>query len=194
MGVAQQTETPLGVECLLRQLRGKIDEGDTRAEQAERRANLAESEANRLRDVRELLTQAGQVLTDLTTWRQVASCATAQTAAENALRVAKATDLPTARERLSEAEADATMGAYADGAVDGKNAEQRKTQLDAYLAGHEAVRAAREHLRAVETRATNLEAALAVAETEHKTALARWNTARAQAELLAAMLTAVAGK
>jgi len=49
-------------------------------------------------------------------------------------------------------------------------------------------------VRATEMRVAKLEAAAAVAEAEHKTALLRWNAARTQAELLAAMLAAVAGK
>jgi hypothetical protein len=177
---------------LQHEVNSELEAAQNRAGQAESRAALLDAQCEELRDTGVLVAQGQQVLTDLTAWKQVASCAVAQTAAENDLRITKATDLPRAKERLDEAEADATMGAYADGAVDGKNAEQRKTQLDAYLVSNEAVRAAREHLRAVETRVVNLEAALAVAETEHKAALARWNTARAQAELLAAMLTAVA--
>jgi len=189
----ERTENPPDVDCLLRQLRSAVDDGNKRAEDAERRAILMEDEVERLGDVHDLLRQAGQVIVEIGTWRQVAACAMAQTTAENDLRAAKASDLSLAKERLSEAETEATLQAYAT-IVDGKNAEQRKTQLDAYLAKNEAVRAAREHLRAVETRVTNLEAALAVAEAEHKTALLRWNAARTQAELLAAMLAAVAGK
>jgi len=102
--------------------------------------------------------------------------------------------LPVAKERLSDVEAEATLQGYADGAIDGKNAEQRKSQLDAYLAGQERVRDARERVRATEMRVAKLEAAAAVAEAEHKTALLRWNAARTQAELLAAMLAAVSGK
>lgn len=189
----ERTEKPPDVDCLLRQLRSAVDDGNKRAEDAERRAILMEDEVERLGDVHDLLRQAGQVIVEIGIWRQVAACAMAQTTAENDLRAAKANDLSLAKERLSEAETEATLQAYAT-IVDGKNAEQRKTQLDAYLAKNEAVRAAREHLRAVETRITNLEAALAVAETEHKAALLRWNTARTQAELFAAMLAAVAGK
>lgn len=193
MTVTEPIERPLEVDCLLRQLRSKIDDGNARAQQAERRAMLMEVEVERLGDVHDLLRQAGQVVIEIDTWRQVAACAMAQTTAEHDLRVAKASDLSLAKERLFEAETEGTLQAYAT-VVDGKNAEQRKSQLDAYLAKNEAVRAAREHLRAVETRVTNLEAALAVAEAEHKTALLRWNAARTQAELLAAMLAAVSGK
>ena len=184
----------IDLERVFGQVRSGITRLNTRVATAEDRVELLKAETERLRDVRDILTQARQALIDLGTWEEVATCAATLTKADNDLRAAKATELPVAKERLSDVEAEATLQGYADGAIDGKNAEQRKSQLDAYLAKNEAVRAAREHLRAVETRVTNLEAALAVAEAEHKTALLRWNAARTQAELLAAMLAAVSGK
>jgi DNA repair exonuclease SbcCD ATPase subunit len=184
----------IDLERVFGQVRSGIIRLNTRVATAEDRVELLKAETERLRDVRDILTQARQALIDLGTWEEVATCAATLTKADNDLRAAKATELPVAKERLSDVEAEATLQGYADGAIDGKNAEQRKSQLDAYLAKNEAVRAAREHLRAVETRVTNLEAALAVAEAEHKTALLRWNAARTQAELLAAMLAAVSGK
>ena len=184
----------IDLERVFGQVRSGITRLNTRVATAEDRVELLKAETERLRDVRDILTQARQALIDLGTWQEVAACAATLTKADNDLRAAKATELPVAKERLSDVEAEATLQGYADGAIDGKNAEQRKSQLDAYLAGQERVRDARERVRATEMRVAKLEAAAAVAEEEHKMALLRWNAARTQAELLAAMLAAVAGK
>lgn len=188
-----QNET-LSVDTLLGQLRERLDAADARASAAERYAAQAEAENERLHSVHELVARSGLILDDLATWREVAARATALNEADTALRTAKAMDLPAAKERVSEAETEATMAAYAAGLITGKNAEQRKVELDAYLAGQEPVQAAREHLRSAEARIVNLEAAVAVADAEHKAALGRWNAARSSADLLAAMLIAVAGR
>ena len=174
-----QNET-LNVDTLLGQLRERLDAADARASAAERYAAQAEAENERLHSVHELVARSGLILDDLATWREVAARATALNEADTALRTAKAMDLPAAKERVSEAETEATMAAYAEGAVTGKNAEQRKVELDAYLAGQERVVKAREHLRA-SRRIVNLKAAVAVADAEHKAALGRWNAARSGA-------------
>ncbi len=149
--------------------------------------------APRDRDVLETIGQAQAVLADLHEWHSVSGAQLSMVSAQNAVREAKSLDLPRAREQVAEAEAEAMMDAYAEGAIDGKNAEQRKTQTDAWLARHEGVLAARDACRAVEARVVDLEAEAAVAEAEYKAALAKWNSAQAAAGLLSAMLRALAG-
>lgn len=194
MTVTETTTEALNVDCLLRQLRGRIEEQEERAQAAERYAAQVEAENERMHSVRELVAQGSTILDDLSSWQSVRTTSLAQTTAENALREAKAIDLPSARERLDAVITDATMAGYAEGAVTGKNAEQRKVELDAYLAGQEPVLVAREHLRSTEAELVALESEVAVADAEHKAALGRWYAARSASELMAAMLVAVAGK
>lgn len=175
------------------QMPTELEYANMRATDAERRAMRMEEQLERVTNLQDLLTQAGQVLSDLDCWQEVNACARTQTAAENALREARTGDLLFAKERLHEAETAALLDVY--GAVaGGKKAEQRKAQIDAYLVQNEAVRAAREHLHVVEARVTSLEAALAMAKTDHRIALLHWNSARAKAGLFSAMLVAAAGR
>lgn len=173
----------LSVDALLGELRNRLF-ASAQAEGDNERLHLAHG----------LVARGELILEELATWRDVAERASALAEQQTALRDAKGLDLPAARERLAEAETEATMAAYAEGAVAGKNADHRKVELDAYLAGQQDVVKAREHLRAVETRILNIEAAQAVADSEYKAALGRWHAAQAGAELLAAMLMAVAGR
>lgn len=111
---------------------------------------------------------------------------------ETELAGLKAVDLPRAKGALDLATNTASMDAYAKGVIDGKNAEQRKLQLDAYLAADEGLAAAQAALAALEGQMASLEAQIARANGDYKAAAARLSATRARAELWSARLRALA--
>lgn len=185
---------PATVESLLGQLRQQIEEHEGRAKDAEARCAMLEGVLCRTSYIDELDDQAQEALTELGCWDDLRDAERVRAAKESVLRVAKTVTLPREKEAYDAVVTEVTMEAYAEGAVDGKNAEQRKVQMDGYLATNTRVAKARSMLAAVETDVLAAEAELAVAEIDAKAALNRWYAARSAADLLAAMLHAVAGK
>jgi predicted nucleic acid-binding Zn-ribbon protein len=104
----------------------------------------------------------------------------------------KGLDLPRAKGDLDLAANGATMEALAKGLIDGKNAEQRKLQTDAYLAKDPTVAKAQAAVAALEGQVATIEAQIAGASGEYKALSNKFAAARAQAELWAARLRALA--
>jgi hypothetical protein len=104
----------------------------------------------------------------------------------------KSVQLPRARGDVDLATNSATMEALAAGVIDGKNAEQRKVQLDSYLAKDANVTRAKSAQAQIEGAIASIEAQLAGVTGDHKAASNRFAATRAQAELWAARLRALA--
>jgi hypothetical protein len=104
----------------------------------------------------------------------------------------KSLHLPKARADVDLAINAATMEALSLGLIDGKNAEQRKVQLDSYLAKDANVATAQAAVGKIEGVIASIEAQLAAASGEFKGASNRFSAVKAQAELWAARLRALA--
>gem|GEM_PF-6874953 len=102
------------------------------------------------------------------------------------------TELSSAQRTLTDAEAMAQFEAYQAGAIDGKNQAQRDMQLTRWLAKDESVILARQALAKAERELAAMDAAAERCKGDYKAAAYRLNAARAQAQLLAAMMTMAA--
>lgn len=87
----------------------------------------------------------------------------------------------------------ATMEAYAEDVVNGKNQKTRDAQLAAYMGNHEGVARTLKQLRYAETRVATLEMEAAQWRRNYTIATNRLWALRAMAELYAARLNAAAG-
>ena len=135
-----------------------------------------------------------QVLADLEHIREdVEMAADVLTGAETRLCTAQFFDLAQAKEDYELAVAMATMEAYANDIVTGKNQKLRNTQLAVWLGKHDEIKAAKHALRKAELEITFAEGELDVARRNYSIATNRLWALRAMAELHAARLNSMAG-
>ena len=114
--------------------------------------------------------------------------------AQTAHSTYNANDLAQAKEECALVENAATMEAYASSKIDGKNAEQRATQLAAWLTGQGEVLVVRAELRNAEITAARLQAQRDAAELEYKAATYRLHAMRAIADIQAGSIRALASE
>jgi len=97
-------------------------------------------------------------------------------------------EMQAARRLMDDAEGAITMEAYASGAIDGKNAERRGMQLNAYLTNHDGYQSALARLDNALAMQASLQAAYDNAEVNYKTACYAARSRIAMAGLEAAMV------
>lgn len=139
-------------------------------------------------------TDIRQALADLDTAREeIGPALTNQATAENTIRCAKA-ELDDAKRLLDDMMVSATAAAMfgATPAVDGKNAETRKAQLDAYLLENQPVANARKQVDIAESALLDAETMAEQLKADARIALAKAGIAQHGAALLAAYCTLLA--
>jgi len=104
----------------------------------------------------------------------------------------QATELNGAQQAVRSAEATAQFAAYGEGEITGKNQAERDMRLTHHLANDDAVIAARASVAECERELAALEATAERAKGDYKAAAYHFNAARAQAQLLAAMMNMAA--
>ena len=125
--------------------------------------------------------------------REIQSAARAVVNAETALAQAQYFGFAETEDDHELIVAMATMEAYANDAVTGKNQKMRDVQLAAYLGNHEEVKAAKTAVRQRSVRVATLKVEADTARREYSIATNRLWALRAMAELHAERLNAMAG-